>query len=76
MRFGPPTRLDDVVDALDWMIEMKIADPEKVCVVGGSYGGYVALVAAFKMPERLRCAVSFVDFILHLMENITDDEFC
>ena len=28
-------------------------------MVGGSYGGYVALVAAFKTPERIRCAVSF-----------------
>ncbi len=50
---------DDVMDALDWMIGMEIADPDRVCVVGGSYGGYVALVAAFKAPERLRCAVSF-----------------
>lgn len=50
---------DDVIDALDWMIAAEIADPERVCVVGGSYGGYVALVAAFKTPERIRCAVSF-----------------
>jgi dipeptidyl aminopeptidase/acylaminoacyl peptidase len=50
---------DDVMDGLDWMVDQGIADPERVCVVGGSYGGYVALVAAFKTPERLRCAVSF-----------------
>jgi len=50
---------DDVMDALDWMIGSRIADSEKVCVVGGSYGGYVALVAAFKTPERFRCAISF-----------------
>jgi len=50
---------DDVMDALDWMIGSGITDPERVCMVGGSYGGYVALVAAYKTPERLRCAVSF-----------------
>ena len=50
---------DDVIDGLDWMIEQNIADPERVCIVGGSYGGYAALVAAYKTPERLRCAVAF-----------------
>jgi dipeptidyl aminopeptidase/acylaminoacyl peptidase len=50
---------DDVMDALDWMIGAKLADPDRVCVVGGSYGGYVALIAAYKTPDRIRCAVSF-----------------
>lgn len=50
---------DDVIDGLDWMIKEGISDRDKVCIVGGSYGGYVALVAAFKTPERFRCAVSF-----------------
>ena len=50
---------DDVMDGLDWMIAQEIADPDRVCVVGGSYGGYVALVAAFKTPDKIRCAVSF-----------------
>ncbi len=50
---------DDVIDGLDWMIKEGISDPDRVCIVGGSYGGYVALVAAFKTPERFRCAVSF-----------------
>ncbi len=63
---------DDVVDGLDWMIAQKITDPGRVCFVGGSYGGYVALVAAFKMPERLRCAVSFagVSDLLDLKDHI------
>lgn len=50
---------EDVVDGLDWLIARGIADPERVCFVGGSYGGYVSLVAAFKIPDRIRCAVSF-----------------
>ncbi|MCR9261881.1 MAG: S9 family peptidase [Pseudomonadaceae bacterium] len=50
---------DDVIDGLDWMIEQKLTDANKVCIHGGSYGGYVALVAAYKTPEKLRCAISF-----------------
>jgi dienelactone hydrolase len=50
---------DDVIDGLDWMIAQGITDPTRVCIVGGSYGGYVALVAAYKTPERFRCAVDF-----------------
>lgn len=50
---------DDVIDGLDWMIEQGYTDPERVCLVGGSYGGYVAGVSAYKTPERFRCAVSF-----------------
>ncbi len=50
---------DDVIDGLDWMVEELLADPARICISGGSYGGYVALVAAYKTPERLQCAVSF-----------------
>lgn len=49
----------DVMDGLDWLVKQNITDPGRVCVVGGSYGGYVALVAAFKTPNLIRCAVSF-----------------
>ncbi len=50
---------DDVIDGLDWMIAQGISDPARVCIVGGSYGGYVALVAAYKTPKKFRCAVDF-----------------
>ena len=50
---------DDIIDGLQWMVTEKIADPKKVCIVGGSYGGYAALVAAYQTPDRFNCAVSF-----------------
>jgi dipeptidyl aminopeptidase/acylaminoacyl peptidase len=50
---------DDIIDGLQWMIEEKIADPDNVCIVGGSYGGYAALVAAYQTPQHFKCAVSF-----------------
>ncbi len=50
---------NDLIDGVDWMVEQGLADPERVCIVGGSYGGYAALVAAFSTPERFRCAAAF-----------------
>lgn len=50
---------DDVDDAMDWAVAEGIADPKRVCVVGGSYGGYAALWAVLRNPERYRCAASW-----------------
>ncbi len=49
---------EDVTDGLQWAIAQGIADPARICIVGGSYGGYVALQAAASTPELYRCAVS------------------
>ena len=49
---------DDISDGVTWLIEQGIADPERVCIVGSSYGGYAALMGALKTPELYRCAVS------------------
>ncbi|MEP2735813.1 MAG: alpha/beta fold hydrolase [Erythrobacter sp.] len=50
---------DDLDDAVDWAIGQRIADKNRVCVVGGSYGGYAALWAVIRTPERYRCAASW-----------------
>ena len=50
---------DDLDDAMDWAVAEGIADPSRVCVVGGSYGGYAALWAVLRNPERYRCAASW-----------------
>ena len=50
---------EDVLDGRQWMIDQGIADPERICVMGGSYGGYVALVAAYQTPELFQCSISF-----------------
>ena len=50
---------DDLDDGLAWMIEQGYTDANKACMVGGSYGGYAALVAAFKSTDKYQCAVSF-----------------
>src|SRR5581483_4612500 len=48
---------DDLLDAVAWAIQQKIADPRRVAIFGWSYGGYEALVAAAFTPERFACAV-------------------
>lgn len=50
---------DDLDDAMDWAVSEGIADPKRVCVVGGSYGGYAALWAVLRNPERYACAASW-----------------
>lgn len=51
---------DDLVDAVSWVIEQGIADPKKVAIYGGSYGGYAALVGATFTPDLFCCAVDIV----------------
>ena len=50
---------DDLDDAMDWAVKEGLADPARVCVVGGSYGGYAAMWAVIRNPERYRCAASW-----------------
>lgn len=49
----------DVEDGTRWLIEQGIADPQKICVVGASYGGYAALMEAANNPDLYQCVVSF-----------------
>ncbi|MBB2970649.1 S9 family peptidase [Mesorhizobium sp. RMAD-H1] len=51
---------DDLVDAVDWAISGGIADPDRVAIMGGSYGGYAALVGLTFTPEKFACAVDLV----------------
>ncbi|AOH84427.1 peptidase [Sphingomonas panacis] len=50
---------DDLTDAVAWATHEGIADAKRVCIVGGSYGGYAALRAAQRDEGIYRCAVSF-----------------
>ena len=51
---------DDLIDAVDWMVEEKIADKEKVAIMGGSYGGYATLVGLTYTPDVFACGVDIV----------------
>ncbi|MFD1620864.1 alpha/beta hydrolase family protein [Thalassotalea marina] len=48
----------DVYEAVDWLATQNKVDMSKVCFVGASYGGYVALTAAAEKPNDYKCIVS------------------
>jgi len=48
---------DDLIDGLDWALAQGVADPARVGFYGASYGGYSALMAATKTPERFTCII-------------------
>ena len=48
---------DDLIDAVDELVKAGIADPKKIAIFGGSYGGYAALVGATFTPDVFSCAV-------------------
>jgi dipeptidyl aminopeptidase/acylaminoacyl peptidase len=50
---------DDLIAAVDWAVEQGYADPDRVGIVGGSYGGYAALVGVAFTPDRFAAAVEF-----------------
>ena len=50
---------DDITDGVHWLIDNELADPERMAIVGGSFGGYAALMGAVKTPDlasRCRCS--------------------
>jgi len=49
---------DDISDALKVLVEQKVVDPARVCIVGASYGGYAALAGAAFTPNLYKCVVS------------------
>lgn len=50
---------DDLTDAADWAVKQGWADPKRIGILGGSYGGYAALMGLIKTPEVFRCGVAY-----------------
>lgn len=48
---------DDLLDGVNWAISKGIADPAKIAIAGGSYGGYAALVGLSSTPETFACGI-------------------
>ena len=51
---------DDLIDGVDWAVEQGYADRDRVAIVGGSYGGYAALVGVTFTPDVFAAAVDYV----------------
>ncbi|MEO8018361.1 MAG: S9 family peptidase [Pseudomonadota bacterium] len=56
--WGDGVMQTDVEDGADALVKGGYVDPKRICIMGGSYGGYAALAGATLTPERYACAVS------------------
>jgi dipeptidyl aminopeptidase/acylaminoacyl peptidase len=51
---------DDVTDGVQWLIGQGIADPRRIAIYGGSYGGYATLSGIIKTPDLYAAAINYV----------------
>ena len=49
---------DDITDGVRWAIDQGYVDPQRVCLYGGSYGGYATLMGLVREPAMFRCGVA------------------
>ncbi len=65
---------DDLIDAVNWAIKEKIADPKKIAIIGGSYGGYATLVGLTFTPDVFACGVDECgpSNLITLMQNVPE----
>lgn len=66
------TMHDDLIDAVNWLVAQGIADPEKIAIMGGSYGGYATLVGLTFTPDVFAAGVDIVgpSNLVTLMQSI------
>lgn len=63
---------DDLDDAVAHLVGEGIVDPARVCIAGGSYGGFAAVWAAIRNPEIYRCAASWAG-VMHFERQLAHD---
>lgn len=62
---------EDVEDGTRWAIKAGLADPDRICIAGWSFGGYAALMGALETPELYACAISMAG-VTDLKDMIAD----
>ena len=65
--------LRDVLDAAQWIQKSGFVDPKKLIVMGGSYGGYLSMMAVTKAPDMWAAAVPIVPFVNWFTEIANED---
>jgi dipeptidyl aminopeptidase/acylaminoacyl peptidase len=63
---------DDLIDAKRWLVAQRVAPADKVCIMGGSYGGYSTLAGLTLTPDEFACGVDIVgpSNILTLLKSV------
>jgi dipeptidyl aminopeptidase/acylaminoacyl peptidase len=54
------TMVNDMTDAVDWAIKSGVADKNRICTYGASYGGYAALQTVVREPTKYKCTIGYV----------------
>lgn len=49
----------DLIDGVHWAVDQHYADPARICVYGGSFGGYSAMMTVIRAPGLFKCAVGY-----------------
>ncbi|MBO0700808.1 MAG: S9 family peptidase, partial [Zavarzinella sp.] len=50
----------DLIDGVNWLVKQGVADPKRVAIMGGSYGGYATLVGLSFTPDVFAAGVDIV----------------
>lgn len=67
---------DDITDATRWAIAQGLADPKRIAIAGGSYGGYAAMMGLVKEPDLYRAGLNWVGVTdIELMYEIGWSDF-
>ncbi len=71
-QWGTGSMQHDITDGVKWLIAEDIADPERVAIFGGSYGGYATLAGVTFTPDLYACGIPYVapSNILTLLASI------
>ncbi len=77
-QMGHP-ELDDLLDGKQWLVENYNVDPKRVGMYGGSYGGFMTLMALFRAPGEfaagaaLRPVTDWTQYNHEYTSNILND---
>jgi dipeptidyl aminopeptidase/acylaminoacyl peptidase len=65
--------MNDITDATHWAIGQGIADKERICIYGASFGGYASLMSVIKEPDLYKCALGYVGvYDMDVLHNTGD----
>jgi dipeptidyl aminopeptidase/acylaminoacyl peptidase len=65
---------DDITDGVYALVKMGWADPERICIVGWSYGGYAALAGGALAPDTYKCVASIAG-VSNLRDMLATERF-
>lgn len=64
---------DDITDGTRWLIDQGVADPDRIGIYGGSYGGYAALQALATEPDLYAAGASYAG-VTDLRMTLSEDK--